>query len=193
LLVTIVANVYRERQALTQAAFVALAEDLEQQFGSRRRQRHIAKLVDDQQLVAGELALQAQQPFFVPRLDQFVDKSRRRDEADRQALLTNRQAEPERDMTFARAARNSVTMPGVRCSRYGSTIRSIHDMARWCRSCFDDGLQVRITWPYSSRTARWLWSRAGWRKRRPALSLSPLALGYLSIGSSSCALALMRF
>jgi hypothetical protein len=32
-----------------------------------------------------------------------VDESRRRDEADRQALLTSRQAEPERDMTFARA------------------------------------------------------------------------------------------
>ncbi len=59
------------------ATFVALAEDLEQQLGPRRRQRHIAKFVDDQQLVAGELTLKAQQSFFVPRLDQFVDEGRR--------------------------------------------------------------------------------------------------------------------
>ena len=38
-------------------AFIALAEDLEQQLGAGLRQRHIAELVDDQQLVAGELAL----------------------------------------------------------------------------------------------------------------------------------------
>src|SRR5215207_6931952 len=41
------------------APLVTLAEDLEQQLGAGLRQRYIAKLVDDQQLVAGELALQA--------------------------------------------------------------------------------------------------------------------------------------
>ena len=36
------------------------------------RQRHISKFVDDQQLVTGELALQAEKPFLVAGLDQFV-------------------------------------------------------------------------------------------------------------------------
>jgi hypothetical protein len=35
------------------ASLVALAEDLEQQFGPGRREWHIAEFVDDQQLVAG--------------------------------------------------------------------------------------------------------------------------------------------
>jgi len=42
------------------ASLVALAEDLEQQLGPSRRERHIAEFVDDQQLVAGELTLKAQ-------------------------------------------------------------------------------------------------------------------------------------
>jgi hypothetical protein len=126
-------------------------------------------------------------------LHELMDEASRSDEADAHATLTGGKTERESDMRLAGAGQDSVTMPGVRRSRYGSTIRSIHDMARWCRSCSDDGLQARITWPCSSRTARWLWSRAGCRKRRLALSLSPLALGYPSIGSSSCALASMRF
>ena len=56
------------------AAFVALAEDLEQQLGASRRERHVAQLVDDQQLQAGELALQTLQTLFVPRFVQFVNQ-----------------------------------------------------------------------------------------------------------------------
>src|SRR5262245_59228620 len=41
------------------APFISLAEDLEQQLGAGLRQRHIAEFDDDEQLVAGELALQA--------------------------------------------------------------------------------------------------------------------------------------
>src|SRR5215813_13010409 len=55
------------------AALVTLAEDLEQQLRARRRQRYIAELVDDQQLVGRQLALQAEQSFLVPGLDQLVD------------------------------------------------------------------------------------------------------------------------
>src|SRR5215471_8684546 len=43
------------------AALVALAEDLEQEFGAGRRQRHIADLVNDQQLMGCQLTLQAEQ------------------------------------------------------------------------------------------------------------------------------------
>jgi hypothetical protein len=42
------------------ASLVALAEDLEQQLGPSRRERHIAEFVDDQELLAGELTLKAQ-------------------------------------------------------------------------------------------------------------------------------------
>jgi hypothetical protein len=42
------------------ASFVALTEDLEQQLGPNRGERHIAEFVDDQQLVSGELTLKAQ-------------------------------------------------------------------------------------------------------------------------------------
>ena len=42
------------------ASLVALAEDLEQQLGPSRGERHIAEFIDDQQLVAGELTLKAQ-------------------------------------------------------------------------------------------------------------------------------------
>src|ERR1035437_10575367 len=75
------------------ACLVALAEDLEQQLGPSRRKRHVAEFIDDQQPVASELTLEPQEPFLVTRLEQFVDESRRRDEADRQALLAGRQSE----------------------------------------------------------------------------------------------------
>src|SRR4029077_9893570 len=39
------------------AALVTLAEDLEQELGSGRRQRHIAEFVDEQQLVGRQLPL----------------------------------------------------------------------------------------------------------------------------------------
>ena len=40
---------------------VALGEDLEQQLGAGLRQRHVAELVDDQEILFGELLLHAQQ------------------------------------------------------------------------------------------------------------------------------------
>ena len=82
------------------AALVALAEDLEQQLGAGRRQRHVAQLVDDQQLVAGELALQAQQTLFIARLVQLVDQGRGGGEADRETLLTGGQSEPQRNVGY---------------------------------------------------------------------------------------------
>src|SRR5215212_8043395 len=57
------------------AAFVALAEHLKQQLGAGLRERHIAKFINDQQLVAGQLALQAAQSLLVPGLDQLVGQA----------------------------------------------------------------------------------------------------------------------
>jgi hypothetical protein len=68
-------------------AFVALAEDLEQQLGAGRRERDVAQFIDDQKLVAGELTLQAQQTLFIARFVQLVDQGGGSGEADRETLL----------------------------------------------------------------------------------------------------------
>ena len=56
--------------------------------------------------------------------------------------------------TFAGAGRTSVTMPGVRRSRYGFSIRFIHGPGRWCRSSTASGSLARTIWSWSSPTAR---------------------------------------
>ena len=86
------------------AAFVTLAEHLEQEFGAGLGERHEAKFVDNQQLVFGQLLLEAQQAFLVPGLDQLVDQGRRRDKADGEAFLAGGQTEAEGDMGLAGAA-----------------------------------------------------------------------------------------
>ena len=50
------------------AAFVPLGEHLKQQLGAGLRQRHVAELVDDQQLVGDQLALETQQALLVAGL-----------------------------------------------------------------------------------------------------------------------------
>jgi hypothetical protein len=69
------------------AAFVALAEDLEQQLGAVRRERDVAQFIDDQKLVAGELTLEAQQALFIARFVQLVDQGGGGGEADRETPL----------------------------------------------------------------------------------------------------------
>ena len=48
------------------AALIALAEDLEQELRAGRRKGYIAEFIDDQQLVTGQLALEAEQSLLVP-------------------------------------------------------------------------------------------------------------------------------
>jgi hypothetical protein len=69
-----------------------------------RRERHEAELVDDQEIVAGELLLQAQEPLLVARLDEFVDQGGGGGEADPEALLAGGEDEAERDVGLAGAA-----------------------------------------------------------------------------------------
>ena len=85
------------------AALVALREDLEQQFGPGRRQRHVAEFINDQQLITGKLALNPKQPLLVTSLKEFVDQRRRRDEADRKPLLAGSEPKAECDVAFAGA------------------------------------------------------------------------------------------
>ena len=82
------------------AALITLTEHLEQEFGAGLGERHEAKFVDNQQLVFGQLLLEAQQAFLVPGLDQLVDQGRRRDKADSEAFLAGGQTETEGDVGF---------------------------------------------------------------------------------------------
>ena len=57
------------------AAFVALAEDLEQQLGAGFRQRHEAQFIDDEQLVGGQLLLESSQIFLIASLDSSLTRA----------------------------------------------------------------------------------------------------------------------
>ena len=69
---------------------MTIYDDLKQKLRPRRRQRHIAQLVDDQQLVADQLLLQPQKSLLIPGLQKLMHQSRRGREAHRQALLAGR-------------------------------------------------------------------------------------------------------
>ena len=69
------------------ATFIALAEHLEEQFGADSRERHIAQLVDDQQLDCVEVLLQRAQAAFVARFHEFMHEGGGRRESDAVALL----------------------------------------------------------------------------------------------------------
>jgi len=56
------------------AVLVASAEDVEEQFASALRERHVSELVDDEQADPGELVLEPEQPLLVARLDHLVDQ-----------------------------------------------------------------------------------------------------------------------
>ena len=69
-------------------AFVTLADEFEQQLGACLRQWHETQFVDDQQLVGGQLFLEAAQLFFVPCLDQLADQGGGRGETNTMSALT---------------------------------------------------------------------------------------------------------
>ena len=86
------------------ASFVALAEDLEEQFRAGGGQRHEAQLVDDEQIEAGQLPLQVEQSAVVPGLHQFVDQGRGGGETHRHSPLAGGQAQFQGDVGLAGAA-----------------------------------------------------------------------------------------
>jgi hypothetical protein len=86
------------------ATLVALGDQLEQQLCAGLRQRHEAELVDDQELVAGHLLLQAQQPALVAGLHQLLHERGCGGEACGEALLAGGQAQAESCVRLAGAA-----------------------------------------------------------------------------------------
>ena len=85
-------------------ALVALAEDLEEQFGPGGGQGDEAQFVDDQQAEAGQLPLQVEQASLVPGLQQLMDQTGGGGEAHGHAPLVSGQAQSQGDVGLAGAA-----------------------------------------------------------------------------------------
>ena len=117
------------------AAFMTLAEDLEEQLRAGLGERHIAEFVDDEQFDGGELGLELEQTPFVARLHQLMHEAGRCEEGDGEAALTSGEAERQTDMRLAGAGRSSDILPGIRTSREESTIGSIRALVRWPFLC----------------------------------------------------------
>src|SRR6185295_6933144 len=169
------------------------AEEMEQKLSAGLGKGQISEFVQNDEVHLGQML--GEPPLRpVAGLDfEAVDKVDHVVEAPTGAGSDAAPGDCDGQMGLAGAGQDSVTMPGVRRSRSGSTIRFILDAARWCRSRSGGGSQARITWSWFSQTARSLWSRPGWRRQWLALPLSPRALGYRSVGSSSCAHDSIRF
>ena len=84
--------------------FVTLTEDFEQHFGSGLGQGHEPEFVHDQQFLACQVPLIAQQALLIPRFDQLVHQRRRGGEAYANSLLTGRQSQCKADVGLPRSA-----------------------------------------------------------------------------------------
>ena len=81
-----------------------MAEHFEEQFSAGLGQRYEAQLVDDEQFVAGDLLLEAEQLLLVASLDQFANQSGSGSKAHAVATLAGSQAQCQGDVRFSRAA-----------------------------------------------------------------------------------------
>ena len=88
--------------------FIALAEHLGEQFGAGLGQWHEAQLIDDQQFVAGDLLLEAEQLPLVAGLDQLADQGCGGGEADTVAALACGQAQSQGDVRLPPQRRRPV-------------------------------------------------------------------------------------
>jgi hypothetical protein len=55
------------------SSFVTLTEDLHQYLGAGRREREVARFIDDKKLVTSELTVEAQETLFIVGFAQLVD------------------------------------------------------------------------------------------------------------------------
>ncbi len=81
---------------------VAQGDRLEQQLGPGLGEGHEAEFVDDQQLVAGNLLLQAEKAALVAGLHQRIDQRGGRREANGEPLLAGVQPKPQGNVILYR-------------------------------------------------------------------------------------------
>ena len=86
------------------APFVALAEDLEEEFRAGGGAGHEAQFVDDEQSEAGQLPLEVEQPAVVSGLHELVDQGRGGGETHGHSPLAGGQAQTQGDVGLAGAA-----------------------------------------------------------------------------------------
>ena len=84
------------------APLVAQGDHFEQQLGPGLGEGYEAEFVDDQQLVAGDLLLQAEQAPLVAGLHQRIDQRGGRGEADGEAFLAGMQPKPQGNVILYR-------------------------------------------------------------------------------------------
>jgi hypothetical protein len=134
--------------------FVELADQMEQQCAAGCREWQIAQLIEDHGVrldqLFGEIA-GLSLLFFPLQLVHQIDGII---EANALSLVNGCDAQGGCQMSFAGARRGSVTMPGVRRSRCGFTIRFILDAARSWWSRYGGGLLARNTWSLFNQMAR---------------------------------------
>lgn len=87
------------------AAFIALAEHLEEQFRTDHRERRVAQFVDDQLLDHVEMLLQRAQAALIARFHEFMHKSGRRREGHAMARLAGGKSLGQGDVGLAGAGR----------------------------------------------------------------------------------------
>ena len=95
------------------AAFIAIGEDLEQQFGSRAAEREVAEFVHDQQVDFIEPFEQLVEAEFLLSFFQLIDQCRRREELCADTFTTSGQSQCDRKMRFPSARLTNQTDVGV--------------------------------------------------------------------------------
>ena len=140
---------------------VAVLEDFEEVVAGLRGQGFETPVVEDQEVDGAEAFETAGEAAVAVGQDEFVEQLGRADVEDRLVVAAGFVAERAGQPTLAEPGRYSVTMPGVRCSRCGSTIRSIRGPDNLCMSSTLSDSRARIIWPCANRMVRLLCFRPG--------------------------------
>ena len=144
------------------AAFMALGEDLEQQFGAGLRQRHVTDLIDDEQVDLGQRLLVAQQMFLVPGLDQRVHQGGGGGPQDGIAALACRQTQ----------AQGEVALPGAGVAHDDDILAAV-DVATRARSSTSGLLTLGILRKLSGHLAASI--SVNWRSFGPWSMMTMMA------------------
>jgi hypothetical protein len=80
-----------------------MSEYFKQELASCGGKRHITKFIDDQQLAGLDLVLKLKKPPLVTGLQQLMDQTGRRGEANREAALASGEAKSQTDVGLAGA------------------------------------------------------------------------------------------
>src|SRR5581483_10838619 len=110
--------------------FLALGEDLEEEFGPAAVELDVAELVEAEQLEAGVAADEPGQPSFVGGFGEFVDQLGGGDVADPPALFACGHPEPDQQMALAGAAvaeeHDGLAGVEIRAGRQGGDGGGVH-------------------------------------------------------------------